>query len=150
MLEKDELLEGFAQILGSIHETEIDDIIANIDLNSNGQIEFSEWLVATAKRDEILKDERLKQAFQYFNKSGNGKISLLELKDVMGSNGQAVNENANLDDQVYKDIIAEVDEDNDGEINYQDFKNMMLKLMGPRVNNGGRNGNFLPFKHLPE
>lgn len=102
------------------------------DLNSNGQIEFSEWLVATTCKNIVLNVDKLKLAFQYFNKAGDGKISMNELKEVMGCNGITENRNANLDDQVFKDIIAEVDDDEDGFIDFRDFKKMMDKLAGHR------------------
>jgi len=37
--------------------------MALADLNGNGELDYSEWLVATAKRDQIINDKKLKQAF---------------------------------------------------------------------------------------
>ena len=54
------------------------------DLNQNGELDFTEWIVATAKRQDIINESTLKQAFVYFNKYGSGKISLNELKEAMG------------------------------------------------------------------
>ena len=54
------------------------------DLNQNGELDFTEWLVATAKRKDIMNERLLKQAFVYFDKDGSGKISLDELKEAMG------------------------------------------------------------------
>ena len=46
----------------------------------------------------------------------------------MGSNGQE------LDDDVFRDILAEGDENGDGEIDFEEFKNMMKKLLNrPQV-----------------
>ena len=42
-----------------------------------------------------------------------------ELKEVLG---------ADLDDDVFKEIIAAADADGDGEISYPEFAQMMLKL----------------------
>ena len=96
-------------------DQEIDEIMADVDLKGNGQIDFSEWLAATTKPEFIINEEKLKQAFKYFNKSSTGKISLDEVKEVMGGSGCAGpedegegEENMALDDQVYQDIMAEV------------------------------------------
>lgn len=45
------------------------------------------------------------------------------------------NKNEGLELQVYQDILAEVDENNDGVIDFPEFKNMMLKLVSN--NKGG-------------
>jgi calcium-dependent protein kinase len=105
-------------------EAEVDEIMAIADLNGNGELDYSEWLVATLKRSDIINMKKLHQAFQYFDKDNSGKISLEELKEAMGSNGQE------LDEEVFIDILAEGDENGDGEIDFEEFKNMMKKLLG--------------------
>ena len=112
----------------------MDEIMAVADLNGNGELDYSEWLVATLKRSEIINTKRLKQAFQYFDKDGSGKISLDELKEAMGSNGQ------DLDDGVWEDIMAEGDENGDGEIDFDEFKKMMKKLLGHRAKDEQKDG----------
>lgn len=97
--------------------------MAIADLNGNGELDYSEWLVATLKRSDMINTKKLKQAFTYFDKDGSGKISLDELKEAMQGNGQ------DLDDDVFRDIMAEGDENGDGEIDFEEFKNMMKKLL---------------------
>lgn len=72
MLQRDELVAGFKEIYGTVCESELDEIMAIADLNGNGELDFTEWLVATAKRESLLTEHKLRQAFQYFNKSGTG------------------------------------------------------------------------------
>lgn len=121
-------------------------MIRSIDLNGNGIIEFSEWLVATTDRELLLQDERLNLAFKFFNKAGDGKISVIELKEFIG-NSKEGGQNANLDDQVYCDIMNEVDDDRDGVLTLREFKAMMFKL---RTENSSGQINFFPFKPIPE
>jgi len=68
-------------------EAEVDEIMALADLNGNGELDYSEWLVATSKRSEMLNGKKLHQAFMYFDKDGSGTISLDELKEAMGTAG---------------------------------------------------------------
>jgi hypothetical protein len=46
-LSRQELIDGFKRIFGDVVESEIDEIMAIADLNGNGELDFSEWLVAT-------------------------------------------------------------------------------------------------------
>jgi len=63
-----------------------------------------------------------KDAFDQFDRDGNGDITIEELGTVMRSLGQ------NPTDAELKDIINEVDIDNNGSINFEEF----LLLMAPK------------------
>lgn len=52
-----------------------------------------------------------------------------ELKQAMGNNGLA----EELEEQVYIDILAEVDEKQDSVIDFEEFNNMMKKLVNESV-----------------
>ena len=53
------------------------------------------------------------QAFRVFDKDGNGYISALELRHVMTNLGEKLTE-----DEV-DEMIAEADQDGDGQVNYE-------------------------------
>ena len=69
----------------------------------------------------LLSEAKLKQAFRYYDKDDGGSISLEELKDVLGV-GQQITE------EVWKQLVFEVDENGDGEISFEEFQEMMVKL----------------------
>jgi calcium-dependent protein kinase len=77
--------------------------------------------MATINKNNLLSKERLETAFKMFDKDGSGKISIPELKENFGGD--------KVPDSVWKEIIREVDDNEDGEISYQEFKEMMLKLL---------------------
>ena len=81
-----------------------------------------EWIVATINKDKLLSGEKLKAAFNLFDKDGGGTISSDEIKEVLCS-GQKI------DDKVWEEIINEVDGDGNGEIDYDEFVTMMQKLL---------------------
>jgi len=58
-------------------------------------------------------------AFQVFDKDGNGKISMSELKTVMQNLGEKL-----TDDEI-NEMIGEADKDGDGEVSYEEFVVMM-------------------------
>lgn len=64
--------------------------------------------------------EEMLESFNVFDKDKNGYISAGELKLVMASLGEKLS-----DDEV-NEMIKEADIDGDGEINFEEFKRMMM------------------------
>lgn len=74
---------------GDIPQEQIDSIIKSIDADDSGTIDFDEFidLMSDSKFDFL--DEH-KAAFEMFDKDGNGRISVHELKDVFGKLGKSL------------------------------------------------------------
>ena len=92
------------------------------DTDGSGEIDYSEWVVASINKTKLLTNEKLEAAFNLFDKDGSGTISAMEVKDVLGIG-------KNIGDQVWNDIVHEVDANGDGEISFEEFKTMMVKLL---------------------
>ena len=92
------------------------------DLDKNGHIDYSEFINATIDKRKLLSKERLKTAFQLFDRDDNGFISAQELKQVL-------DQGKKFDEKVWHMMISEVDFNGDGEISYQEFERMMEKLL---------------------
>ena len=54
------------------------------------------------------------------HQDGSGTVSVDELKDIFG--------HGKIPDQVWKEMIKEVDENGNGEISFKAFKEMMQKI----------------------
>jgi calcium-dependent protein kinase len=68
-LSKDELLEGYTKIMGAVAaELEVERIMSMADVDKNGTIDYSEFITATMNKDKLLTGERLKNAFDHFDK----------------------------------------------------------------------------------
>lgn len=91
-----------------------------VDTDGSGEIEYSEFVVATLNEKNLLSNNKLQTAFKMFDKDGGGSISIEEIKQVL-SFGQ------NLDEHVIQQIIHQVDANGDGEISYEEFAQMMLQ-----------------------
>jgi len=66
-----------------------------------------------------MSSERLEAAFKIFDKDNNGFIDVNEIKTVLGKN------NTKITDQVWADLVGEVDLNGDGEISFKEFQKMM-------------------------
>lgn len=61
------------------NEQEIQEIIKKIDIDGDGEINYSEFLMASLNQNAFLSSERLEAAFRMFDIDGNGEISIQEL-----------------------------------------------------------------------
>ncbi|XXG50684.1 hypothetical protein AAC387_Pa02g4638 [Persea americana] len=105
------------------------------DADGNGTIDYDEFITATMHMNRRDREDHLYTAFQYFDKDHSGYITTEELE-------QALREFGMHDGRDIKEIISEVDSDNDGRINYDEFCAMMRKG-NPEANPKKRRGVFL-------
>ena len=122
-LSREELIEGYSKIMGELAaEEQVDNIMKIADADGSGEIDYSEFVVATINKRKLLSDEKLEAAFKLFDKDGSGSISSEEVKEVLGIG-------KNIDEKLWNEIILEVDANGDGEISFEEFKYMMQKLL---------------------
>ena len=112
----------FSSLGINISEEDLIEIITIYDNDqNNSMIDFITFLdIIAKKKDDIYKEEDLINAFRIFDKEGNGKISIKELRYVMMSSGVDFNEN------YIKDIINESNVDNDEFIDYHKFIKLLI------------------------
>ena len=84
----------------------------NVDKNSNGAIDFNEFIEMMLRRDARV-EEDVAHAFRVFDRDGDGLISEEELRLTMNNLGEP------LTDQEVRSMIEEADLDGDGRINFQ-------------------------------
>ncbi|PHT49670.1 Calcium-dependent protein kinase 9 [Capsicum baccatum] len=114
----EELKSGLARLGSKLTETEVKQLMEAADVDGNGTIDYIEFITATMHRHRLERDEHLFKAFQHFDKDNSGFITMDELEHAMKEYGMG-------DESTIKEIIAEVDTDNDGRINYEEFCAMM-------------------------
>ena len=124
-ISKDELFNGLnKKIKSNTLKDDIDIIFNNIDSDNNGYIECEEFVRAAIDKEMFLNENFLKFAFRYFDKDNSGEISYDEIEEVFKSSVQ----DGNVKESLSK-IISEVDTNGDGIISFEEFVNIMNKLL---------------------
>ncbi|CAN6811569.1 hypothetical protein Bca4012_004564 [Brassica carinata] len=114
----EELKEGLAKLGSKLTEAEVKQLMDAADVDGNGSIDYIEFITATMHRHRLESDENLYKAFQHFDKDGSGYITIDELEVALKEYGMG-------DDATIKEVLSDVDSDNDGRINYEEFCAMM-------------------------
>jgi Ca2+-binding EF-hand superfamily protein len=110
------LAEELGQVMRSLgqspSDTELRDMIKEVDVDLSGSIDFEEFktLILSQQGD---RRSRLKLAFSVFDEDGSGQITANELHSVMSQFG--------LTDAELEEMLKEVDHDGDASIDFEEF-----------------------------
>lgn len=102
-------------------ESELADMINEVDANNDGTIDFAEFLTMMARKmKDTDSEEEIREAFKVFDRDNNGFISSQELRHVMTSIGEK------LTDEEVDMMIKEADANGDGRIDYNEFVQLLV------------------------
>lgn len=118
-----ELRKAMKALGFKISKESIEEMIADLDADKSGSIEFDEFLEFVIARQGDGRDvhNEILQGFKIFDTDKTGKISLANLKQASRMCGVKLNE------QELKEMIQEADKDGDNEVDQEEFVNIMLK-----------------------
>ena len=119
-----ELKEGFIKLnpeerISGITEADLNRIIEDVDQDMNGYIEYEEFLRVTVNKRSIISENNLRLAFDKFDENKDGKLSMDELKKVLGTSNN----------EYIKEMMQKIDENKDGSINFKEFSVMMRSIL---------------------
>ena len=122
-LTKEELINGLNKYRDEDEVNEkVDNLIFLLDGDNDGYIEFEEFLRACIDKKEILTNEYLKYAFKFLDKENKNLLSAQQI------NSAFLIKNKLFETAITK-VIDEIDGDDDGMIDFSEFKQFMLKTM---------------------
>ncbi|KAK7290472.1 hypothetical protein RIF29_04920 [Crotalaria pallida] len=130
----EELKAGLKRVGANLKESEIYDLMQAADVDNSGTIDYGEFIAATLHLNKIEREDHLFAAFSYFDKDGSGYITPDELQQACDEFG--------IEDVRLEEIIREIDEDNDGRIDYNEFVTMMQKGNVPMIGRKGLEHSF--------
>lgn len=71
-LSHDEIMDAYRNIKGiDFDEDEVRELIARVDADNSGEIDYSEWLMTAVSKEKLLAKDKLEQAFNLFDKNGD-------------------------------------------------------------------------------
>lgn len=92
-----------------------------VDADNSGYIDYSEFVMASTRKDLLLQRQYLEEAFKVFDTDNSGTITASELKTVF-------EEHIDEGEDVWQELISLVDQDGNEEIDLREFKEMMLNI----------------------
>ncbi|GAU19375.1 hypothetical protein TSUD_76190 [Trifolium subterraneum] len=116
----EELKAGLPKLGSKMSESEVRQLMEAADVDGNGTIDYIEFITATMHMNRMEREDHLYKAFEYFDQDKSGYITKEELESALKKYNMG-------DENTIKEIIAEVDTDNDDRINYDEFVAMMRK-----------------------
>ena len=100
---------------------DIETLMAEIDSDGSGSVDYMEFIAATMDRKLYNQKEVAWRAFCMFDQDGDGKISARELAKLLKMDSVQ----SNFDKEKLDEIIKEFDLNSDGEIDFEEFSAMV-------------------------
>ena len=120
-LTKEELIKGLSMFRKKEEVVQkVDTLFSLLDGDNNGFIEYEEFLRACVDKKEIFTESNLKCAFKFLDQNDSGKLDAQKIVFSFMNK-----ENKMFEISINKDI-SDFDEDGDGEINFKEFKKLMM------------------------
>ncbi|KAF7726713.1 hypothetical protein EC973_008487 [Apophysomyces ossiformis] len=99
-------------------------MLSSVQTDTDGNLSFEEFakLMRPTLSDPIrptAKEQELREAFDAFDRDGDGVINAIELRSMMQKLGDRITE------EEAEQMIKDVDENNDGVVNFDEFAKMM-------------------------
>jgi len=105
--------------------SDLHEILEHIDSDGSGTIDYTEFLAVSLANHTYMQEDVCWAAFRVFDRNGDGKISKQELEAVLNTHADLGEEVAGL--VSVAEILAESDTNGDGEIDFEEFMQMMKK-----------------------
>ena len=116
VISRKDFMEQIEKLYGNVISEEItNQFFSTLDLDNSGAISYNEFLTSVIDSHKILTEDRLRKAFDMFDKDGSGTLDLGEIKQYFGGN-----------DKTWKRVLKDIDENGDGCVDFQEFKKMMI------------------------
>jgi Ca2+-binding EF-hand superfamily protein len=115
----------------SVTPERVSEVLRLVDADGNGNLSFREFVALIVllsnegkqESQEANIDPRFRELFDSVDTDGSGSISTSELGDLFSNEGYDTSE------EEMRGLIALVDTNNDGELNFEEFVRLMLMYL---------------------
>jgi calcium-dependent protein kinase len=101
--------------------------LGDVDTDGSGYIDYTEFLAAALDERTYMNEDVCWQAFQVFDKNGDGKIQMLELMNMLNEEEGTFCGSGSLER-----IMRTNDRNSDGSVDFEEFK-LMLRGSGREI-----------------
>jgi calcium-dependent protein kinase len=123
LLAAGELRKGLNQAGIVLGGPDIEDIVDGVDVDGNGEINYSEFLAATMAKSHYMQEDVCWRAFNLFDLDRDGKITSKELKNFLYKTST----------QSAAELVSSADSNGDGSVDFQEFMTMLRETGGDRL-----------------
>lgn len=131
-MEYAEIVEGFKRYITVDNEKALMRIFKYIDQAHTGCIEYEEFIRACINKTNFLREENLRSTFELFIKSKlleeevDGEMKIQEGQEIPVQDFKSIlGLSSKFSDKQWETIIKQVDKNGDGQIEFDEFKEMM-------------------------
>jgi len=126
LLTVNEMKEGLVSCGLKEIPPDLQQIMEDVDSDGSGVIDYTEFLAASLDKKVYMAEDVCWQAFRIFDRNGDGQISKDELKQMLGNDGKGdCNSLAEQSARDLAEVMQEIDQNGDGNIDFQEFMAMM-------------------------
>ena len=125
-LSMEEIRDGMDLVLGKMpgSKAKYEDLMRSLDKDGNGVIDYTEFITGAIDKAVMLSKLNLQAAFKLIDRDNSGMITLDELKAVFGGG-----HGDDKDESLWIEIMSEVDKNNDNQISFDEFTDVMTQLL---------------------
>ena len=100
-------------------EEEVNSLFARMDVNHDGEINYTEFLTVTVDRRKAVTESNLLFAFHHFDIDNTGYITVENLEESFRREGK------HLTESELSNMLAAVPSSTSGRVSYEEFKEFM-------------------------
>ncbi len=97
-------------------------IFEEIDVDDSGKVDIHEFSIIALEHERKISQKKLQEAFKYFDINQDGFVSKNELEHILGD--------IQIEEVIWEDILGEVDTNGDGQLNLEEFINLLSNKAG--------------------
>jgi calcium-dependent protein kinase len=105
----------------NMSSAEAEKMFSRIDCLGEHEISYTEFIVAAGQAKELLQDRYMREAFEWFDKDGDGFISPEDMQKICGDD---------VEGRPTLEIVRHLSQQDDGKISFDDWRQFLLREDG--------------------